>query len=201
MFLYPCNAGFPVLDEGSELLVPSSRTTTDYGVPVEGYERMSAPVPNATEACFEHEVVTEPDGSVPVALVNRALGLGVYQVGAQVRRSARCHRGRERMPGGHAGDGGLALNELCAILGSDVGIKHRGSVLEQLLGGTQVFRARHPVLALSAVAESPDDQASLSPHEGSAARHGLYQALFHQDVNGAAHSPNCQAGLRGQIRD
>jgi hypothetical protein len=80
MFLYHCNAGFPVLDEGSELLVPSSRTTTDYGVPVEGYQRMSGPVRDATEACFEHEIVAEPDGTVPVALVNRARGLGVYQV-------------------------------------------------------------------------------------------------------------------------
>ena len=80
MFLYHCNAGFPVLDDGSELLVPSRQTTTDYGVPVEGYQRMSAPVRNATEACFEHEAVAEPDGTVPVALVNSALGLGVYHV-------------------------------------------------------------------------------------------------------------------------
>jgi Domain of unknown function (DUF4432) len=80
MFLYHCNAGFPVVDDGSELLVPSSRTTTDYGVPVDGYQIMSAPVPNATEACFEHEVIAEPAGTVPVAVVNRRLGLGVYQV-------------------------------------------------------------------------------------------------------------------------
>jgi hypothetical protein len=80
MFLYHCNAGFPVVDEGSELLVPSRSTTTDYGVPVEGYQHLSAPVRDATEACFEHEVVAEPGGTVPVALVNRGLGLGVYQV-------------------------------------------------------------------------------------------------------------------------
>src|SRR5215469_12833693 len=80
MFLYHCNVGFPVVDEGAELLVPSSRTTTDYSVPVDGYQMMSAPVPNATEACFEHEVIAEPDGTVPVAVVNRRLGLGVYQV-------------------------------------------------------------------------------------------------------------------------
>jgi hypothetical protein len=80
MFLYHCNAGFPVLDEGSELLVPSRATTTDYGVPVEGYQQMSAPVANATEACFEHEAIAEPGGIVPVALVNRVLGLGVYQL-------------------------------------------------------------------------------------------------------------------------
>ena len=80
MFLYHCNAGFPVLDEGAELVVPSLRTSTDYGVPVGGYQVMSAPVPGATEACFEHELVAEPDGTVPVGLLNRARGLGVYQV-------------------------------------------------------------------------------------------------------------------------
>lgn len=80
MFLYHCNVGFPVLDEGAELLVPSRAATTDYGVPVEGYHLMSAPVRDATEACFEHDLIAEPAGTVPVALVNRALGLGVYQV-------------------------------------------------------------------------------------------------------------------------
>jgi hypothetical protein len=80
MFLYHCNAGFPVVDSSSELLVPSRRTTTEYGVPVEGYATMSAPVRGATEACFEHDLIAEPAGTVPVALVNRALALGVYQV-------------------------------------------------------------------------------------------------------------------------
>src|SRR5207237_588365 len=75
-----CNAGFPVVDESSELLVPSRATTTDYGVPVEGYDTMSAPVRDATEACFEHELIAEPEGTVPAALVNRGLALGVYQV-------------------------------------------------------------------------------------------------------------------------
>jgi hypothetical protein len=80
MFLYHCNVGFPVVDESSELLVPSRETTTDYGVPVEGYQTMSAPINNFTEACFEHDLIAEPDGTVPVALVNRNLSLGAYQV-------------------------------------------------------------------------------------------------------------------------
>jgi len=80
MFLYHCNAGFPVLDEGAELVVPSLRTSTDYGVPIDGYQTMSAPVPGATEACFEHELIAEAAGTVPVGLLNRARGLGVYQV-------------------------------------------------------------------------------------------------------------------------
>jgi len=80
MFLYHCNVGFPVVDESAELLVPSRRTTTDYGVPIEGYQTLSAPLRGATEACFEHELIAEPDGTVPAALVNRARVLGVYQV-------------------------------------------------------------------------------------------------------------------------
>jgi hypothetical protein len=80
MLLYHCNTGFPVVDGGSVLLVPSAKTTTDYGVPIEGYRTLSEPVKDFTEACFEHELVAEKDGSVPVAVVNRRLGLGVYQV-------------------------------------------------------------------------------------------------------------------------
>ncbi len=80
MQLYHCNAGFPVVDDGAELLVPASRTTTDYGVPIEGYRRLSAPIKDFTEACFEHELTAEAAGTVPVAVVNRARGLGVYQV-------------------------------------------------------------------------------------------------------------------------
>ena len=79
MVLYHCNVGFPVVDEASRLLVPSSRTTTDYRVPIEGYATMSAPIEGFTEACFEHELVAEPSGTVPVAVVNDGLGVGVYQ--------------------------------------------------------------------------------------------------------------------------
>lgn len=80
MHLYHCNVGFPVVDEGSELLVPATKTTTDYGVPIEGYRRLTGPQKDFTEACFEHELVAERSGTVPVAVVNRRLGLGVYQV-------------------------------------------------------------------------------------------------------------------------
>jgi hypothetical protein len=83
MLLYHCNAGFPVVDDGSELLVPSLATTTDYDVTPElmaGYRTLSGPIKDYSEKCFEHELVAEKDGKVPVALVNREIGLGVYQV-------------------------------------------------------------------------------------------------------------------------
>jgi len=78
--LYHCNVGFPIIDEGSELIVPASETTTSYGVPVEGYRTLSAPIPDFTEACFEHDLVAEPGGTVPVGVVNRKIGFGAYQV-------------------------------------------------------------------------------------------------------------------------
>jgi uncharacterized protein DUF4432 len=96
MLLYHCNIGFPVLDDGAELLVPSRHTSTGYGVAVEGYHVMSGPVRDATEACFEHDLLAEPAGTVPVALVNRARGLGVYQV---FRRSELPHHTVWRMLG------------------------------------------------------------------------------------------------------
>ncbi len=80
MLLYHCNVGFPVVDAGAELLVPASATTTSYGVPIEGYRVLGDPVRDATEACFEHELIAEETGEVPVGVVNRRLGAGVYQV-------------------------------------------------------------------------------------------------------------------------
>lgn len=80
MLLYHCNAGFPVVDDGAELLVPARATTTDYAVSIEGYRTLSGPIRNATEACFEHDVIAEADGLVPVAVVNRGRGIGAYQV-------------------------------------------------------------------------------------------------------------------------
>ena len=80
MLLYHCNVGFPVVDEGSELLVPARATTTTYGVPIDGYRLLGPPVSGATEACFEHDLISEPSGEVPVGILNRALGMGVYQV-------------------------------------------------------------------------------------------------------------------------
>jgi hypothetical protein len=55
MLLCHCNVGFPVADEGSELLVPALETTTDYDVPAEAmasYRTLSAPIEGFTEACY-----------------------------------------------------------------------------------------------------------------------------------------------------
>ena len=80
MYLYHVNVGFPVLDDGAELLVaaddPIARGTHD----VAGYRRFHGPRAGYVEEVTEHRVRAEADGSVPVAIVNRAAELGVYEV-------------------------------------------------------------------------------------------------------------------------
>lgn len=80
MLLYHVNVGYPVLDEGSRLLIPAPPgvPTGDYH-PAD-YRVTTAPVPHCSEQCFEHTVAAEPDGTAPVAFVNDRIGLGVYQL-------------------------------------------------------------------------------------------------------------------------
>ena len=80
MLLYHVNAGFPVVDEGSEILVAATGVAARGDHPVEGYRRLAAPAAGFVEQVFEHELGGEPDGSVPAAVVNRRLGVGLYQV-------------------------------------------------------------------------------------------------------------------------
>jgi len=79
MLLYHCNVGFPIVDEGARLLVPGEGVPTD-PLPAGDYRTLDAPTPNLTERCFEHAVYTESDGTVPVAIINRRIDLGVYQL-------------------------------------------------------------------------------------------------------------------------
>jgi hypothetical protein len=80
MLLYHVNVGWPVVDEGSELLVPAKAVEARGDHPVTAYQTMDAPVAGYIEQVFEHELSSEADGRVPVALVNRELALGAYEV-------------------------------------------------------------------------------------------------------------------------
>jgi hypothetical protein len=79
MLLYHCNVGFPIVDDGAQLLVPGPGVPTD-PAPAGNYRWLEGPIAELTERCFEHDVITEPDGAVPVGIVNRRIGLGVYQI-------------------------------------------------------------------------------------------------------------------------
>jgi hypothetical protein len=48
--------------------------------PTKDYRQLTSPAAGFPEECYEHQVVAEPEGTVPVAIVNRRIGLGAYQV-------------------------------------------------------------------------------------------------------------------------
>ena len=79
MYLYHVNVGWPVVDDGAEFLIPAGDGVPVASYPATDYRRLSAPTPGAAEECYEHDVATEAEGTVPVAVVNRERGLGAYQ--------------------------------------------------------------------------------------------------------------------------
>ncbi len=80
MFLYHVNVGFPALDEGSELLIRATNPRPLRDFSAEGYTRFHGPERGYVEQVVEHDVQPEPDGAVPAAVVNRALGFGAYEI-------------------------------------------------------------------------------------------------------------------------
>jgi hypothetical protein len=85
LFLYHINVGFPILDEGSELLVPAKDVRPRDEVAATGVEerlRFGGPVPGFEEQVFYHDTIPDQSRHVWAALVNRRLndgeGLGVY---------------------------------------------------------------------------------------------------------------------------
>jgi Domain of unknown function (DUF4432) len=79
MFLYHVNIGFPVVDEGAEVLVAATATHARGEYPVEGSTYLTGPSAGFVEQVFEHELA-ENTAAVPVAVVNRELGIGAYLV-------------------------------------------------------------------------------------------------------------------------
>jgi len=80
MYLYHVNVGWPVVDSGAEYLIPAAVGAPIASYSTVDYRQMTAPTAGFREECYEHSVVAEPDESVPVAVVNRVLGLGAYQI-------------------------------------------------------------------------------------------------------------------------
>lgn len=80
MYLYHVNVGFPALDDGAELLIPASNPSPRGNHDVTGYRTFGGPTAGYEEQVTEHDVAAEADGSVPVAIANRAAGFGAYEV-------------------------------------------------------------------------------------------------------------------------
>lgn len=80
LLLYHINIGYPLLDGGTELLLPTRSVTArdeDGAGHVDRWNVMDAPVDNEPEYVFIHEPVPAPDGTVSAAVLNEKLGLGL----------------------------------------------------------------------------------------------------------------------------
>lgn len=74
MILYHINGGFPVVDEGSQLLSPTLKVTprdAEAEADVEECYRFQVPTPGFKEKVYYHEMASEGDGTVYAALVNK----------------------------------------------------------------------------------------------------------------------------------
>ena len=81
MLLYHYNIGYPLLDDGAELLVPSRAIVHamhgDLHAQGVGHRIQGPPRADFSEQVYEHDVVAGPDGMASAALVNQALGAGL----------------------------------------------------------------------------------------------------------------------------
>ncbi len=78
MILYHLNAGFPLLDEKSELHINSVVTPRDAEAAqgVEAAQQGALPTPGFREQVFQHQVIPGQEGWATVALVNRQFNHG-----------------------------------------------------------------------------------------------------------------------------
>jgi hypothetical protein len=79
MFLYHCNVGFPIVNAGAELVYPAGDGVCVSDSCDAGYRTMVDPVAEFVEECYEHDMVPDDSGLVSAAVVNRSIGLGVFQ--------------------------------------------------------------------------------------------------------------------------
>lgn len=80
MLLYHINIGYPLLDEGTQLLAPT-RSVTPRDAAASGHEDrwnvMDAPRDNEPEYVFIHDLVYDRQGNGVVCVINEKLGLGL----------------------------------------------------------------------------------------------------------------------------
>ena len=80
MLMYHCNMGYPFLDEGSRIILPSRNVRGREAFSeahLAGWDRMDPPADNAQEYVYIHEMAAKSDGSTRALFVNPALGIGL----------------------------------------------------------------------------------------------------------------------------
>lgn len=84
MLLYHMNIGFPIVDDGAEFIAPVLRPPAiPDGLPASSaseYSRFISPQKDWQLQGFELDMGAEADGSVPLAIVNPRLALGIYVI-------------------------------------------------------------------------------------------------------------------------
>jgi len=80
MLLYHINLGYPLLDEGSEIVCSSDVTPRDEAAAkyADEYTKMDGPTSGRPEEVFFHDVRADAEGISCVKLINRKLGIGAY---------------------------------------------------------------------------------------------------------------------------
>jgi Domain of unknown function (DUF4432) len=92
MLLYHYNFGWPLLDAGAELLVPSRAIVhtvhQDLRAQGAGYRVQGPPAADFSEQVYQHDVVADEGGMAAAALINPALGAGGFGVRLDWDRAA-----------------------------------------------------------------------------------------------------------------
>lgn len=80
MLLYHFNVGYPLLDEGTKIVLPTRKVTPRdeaAAAHAEQYACMEAPKDNEPEYVFLHELAADEEGNTFAAVINEKLGLGI----------------------------------------------------------------------------------------------------------------------------
>jgi hypothetical protein len=92
MLLYHYNFGYPLLDDGAELVVPSRAIVHavhgDLRAQGVGHRLQGPPKADFSEQVYEHDVVAGADGMASALLVNPALGAGGFGIRLDYDRTA-----------------------------------------------------------------------------------------------------------------
>jgi hypothetical protein len=79
--LYHINFGYPLLDEGSRIVIPQKKVTPRDEEAIKGlnsYDRVSAPVDGFKEQVYFIDMACDSEGYTYAGLINDNLGLGAY---------------------------------------------------------------------------------------------------------------------------
>ena len=146
MFFYHVNLGAPLLGEGARYLAPISdvvwavhtKRYRDQGV---GYQTIPAPQKRFAEQVWQHETAADPQGEVPVALVNDRLSLGL-QVTTRKDQLPCLYEWQHFQEGGYA----LGIEPSTHHVLGDLAARERGEMIWLGAQETRPYDSRFTVL-------------------------------------------------------